>query len=92
MALHSHDTFQGGRVLLDNNEFRDCVFADCELVFAGGGPVALSGNVFKNVKWSFEGAAARTLQFLTAMYHGAGPGGRELVENTFEAIRRGGKA
>lgn len=87
MARYEKSTFQGDKVLLDDNEFIDCTFENCELVFAGTGDVSLSGNVFRNVKWSFDGAAGRTLQFLKAMYRGAGSGGRDLVEKTFASVR-----
>jgi hypothetical protein len=43
---------------------------------------------FENVSWVFEGPAANTLAFLQALYHGMGEGGRKLVDDTFENIRR----
>lgn len=90
MARHVDETFgDGQRVPLDGDEFIRCRFNDCLLVFTGEGPIVMDGNVFgPAVKWTFDGPAARTLQFLAALYHGAGDGGRGLVEETFATIRR----
>ena len=48
----------------------------------------MSNCSFENVSWTFEGSAALTLEFLRGLYHGAGEGGKKLIENTFEMIRR----
>jgi hypothetical protein len=43
---------------------------------------------FKDVKWTFDGSAALTLKFMNGLYHGMGDEGKQLVEKTFENIRR----
>jgi hypothetical protein len=51
--------------------------------------VALENCTFDNVTWSFSGPAANTVNFLRALYHGAGEGGKKLVEDTLQNIRKG---
>jgi transcriptional/translational regulatory protein YebC/TACO1 len=38
--------------------------------------------------FEFGEAAGNTLSFMSAMYHGMGKGGVELIEATFDNIRR----
>jgi hypothetical protein len=80
--------FAGGKVQLDGNEFIRCRFENTTLVFSAKGPVSMVDCTFaNNVAWTFEGPAALTLAFLNALYHGAGDGGKQLVESTFANIR-----
>jgi hypothetical protein len=59
------------------------------MIFGGTAIVRIAECSFNNVKWSFTGAAANTVSFMTAMYDGAGEGEKQLVEQTFNNIRRG---
>lgn len=82
--------FSGKDVVLDDGIFTGCTFRNCRLIYRANGPVTLGANHFKeNVKWVLDGAAADTVNFMTALYHGAGKGGRDLIENTFNNIRSG---
>lgn len=81
--------FQDQDVVLDFGEFYDCTFEGCNLILHGYAPPSLVGCTFNNCRWSFEGPASTTVQFMTAL-HRQGGGGRELIEHTFENIRRGG--
>jgi hypothetical protein len=81
-------TLKGGRVVLDGNHYVDCRFEDVTIVFAATAPTALERCAFVRVQWTFEGPAAHTMEFLNALYHGAGEGGRKLVERTFDIIRQ----
>ena len=81
-------TFTQETVDLDFNRFVNCRFERCVLVFHGFGAISMDGCSFSFVDWRFVDAAATTLQFMTGLYHGAGPGGRELIEKTFEGIRK----
>lgn len=74
---------------MDFNEFVNCRFNDCTLVYHGYGLIGMSGCSFSNVHWSFADAAANTISFMTGLYSGAGEGGRNLIEQTFENIRKG---
>lgn len=82
--------FQGGRVLLDGSEFYSCRFEGTIMVVTGTAPATLKDCAFINVRWEFDGPASLTLNFLAAMYQGAGEGGKQLVEQVFDTIR--GKA
>jgi len=79
----------GQEIHLDGNEYVKCKFEKCRLVYEGTASVGLVGCVFSNVAWTFSGHAANTLEFMTALYRGGGEGGRQLIEQTFENIRRG---
>jgi hypothetical protein len=82
-------TFEDQQVRLDGNEYIKCIFKHCELQFGAMEPVTMVECSFDQCSWSFTGAAALTVKFMTALYHGAGEGGRKLIEQTFEDIRRG---
>jgi hypothetical protein len=82
--------FDGQEVLLDGSIFTGCTFRNCRLVFKAMAPVGMSACHFKeNVQWAFDGPAALAVEFMAAMYHGCGEGGRKLIEETFNEIRRG---
>lgn len=87
MAQFKNRTFEDQRMVLDGHEYDGCTFQRCELVYAGGKLPSLTNNNFDQCRWTFDGAAARTLAFLSGMYRG---GGKELIEQTFETVRRGG--
>jgi hypothetical protein len=83
--------FEGKVVMLDGNTFTGCTFRNCKIVFGASASVMIGPNHFKeNVDWTFVGAAAATLEFLSQFYNSTSEGGRELIERTFEQIRRGG--
>ena len=80
-------TFKNEKIDIDFNQFSNCQFDGCTLVFHGYGVIGMDGCSFKDVNWTFDGAAAKTLQFLQGLYHGAGEGGKQLIELTFKDIR-----
>jgi hypothetical protein len=82
-------TFENENIHMDFNDFVDCKFIDCSLVYHGCGPISLQGCTFTKVRWTFSGAAANTINFMAGLYTGAGEGGRALVEGTFDNIRKG---
>lgn len=77
-------TFSNQPVDLDDNEFISCRFEKCNLVYRGGKPPSLVNCSFGEFRISFEGAAADTLSFITALYHG---GFKAVIEATFDNIR-----
>jgi hypothetical protein len=84
--------FDGKDITLGANTFTGCTFRNCRVVFDGTPGLKLRANKFKeNIQWVFDNHAANTILFLTMMYESEGGGGRELVEGTFENIRRGRK-
>jgi hypothetical protein len=57
-------------------------------VFKGIGDVGLVDCHMNEYKWSFEGPAATTINFMKGLYHGLGEEGKKLIEYTFENIRQ----
>lgn len=74
----------GETILLDGATLTGCTLRQCRLVFNGIAGVNLGVNTFIDCTWSFDGPAARTVQFLKALYTG---GGKALVDRTIEDIR-----
>jgi hypothetical protein len=62
------------------------------MVYHGYGSIGLSGCTLTDVKWLFAGAAEKTIRFMSAMYQGNDDDGKQLIEMTFENIRKGGKS
>jgi len=79
-------TYRNERVELHGRSFHNCTFDNCELVFDGDRPPTLKDNRFVDTVFVFSGAATRTLYLLSNIYH-AGDGGKEVIEETFSAIR-----
>ena len=88
MAKFENSTFENVKVYVDDNEYKGCKFIQCNIVFTGTGALSLVENTFTDCRFSFEGPAARTLEFMTALYTG---GARQLIEGTFDKIRGKGK-
>jgi hypothetical protein len=86
VAVFRGETFVGETIRIDARRFENCVFDSCILQFGAVEPATLIHNEFRNCQWEFVGPAAATLEFMTGLYHG---GAQEMVEQTFENIRRG---
>ncbi|PTW60067.1 hypothetical protein C8N35_10567 [Breoghania corrubedonensis] len=71
-------------IVIDGYSLENCRFRDCRLVYRGGEPPKIRGCRFDACRWEFDGAAARTLQFLAALHQG---GFESVVEGTFASIR-----
>jgi hypothetical protein len=78
--------FNDATIKLDGNEYSNCNFTRCVLVYGGGELPTLNANTFTGSTWQFDDAAARTVSFLRGLYSG---GGKELVERTLENIKAG---
>lgn len=84
MAKNRGNTYVESRLTVDGHEYISCRFENCTLVYAGGPLPTMGECVFVNCDWTFEGPAALTVQFMSALYGG---GMRELIEHTFDNIR-----
>ena len=84
MTRFENVDFTDTDVLLDGNEYIHCVFTRCRLIYGGEGEVGLMYCHFYDFRFVFQGHAASTVKFLSALYKG---GLTELVENTFKNIR-----
>lgn len=87
MADHKTETFENRSIVLDGNDYEDCTFRNCTLIYQGGASPKLLNNYLENCTWQFQDAAERTVNFLKGLYHGLGQEGRVLVEATFRNIR-----
>ena len=86
MATFKDLTKEDETVVLDGNEFHNCKFQNCKLIYQGGEHPKLQHCQFTRCTWHLEEAARRTILFLKSVYH-SGPGGKELVEMTLNHIR-----
>ncbi len=82
--------FQGKRffkesIHLDNNQFYDCIFDSCFLVYRGGTPPNIMKCSFTNTFFRFTGAAANTLSLMATMYHGGFKDSIEMAFNNMAA-------
>lgn len=80
-------TYLNETIHVDFNEFVNCKFLKCSLIYHGFGPVGMVGCAFTDVKWIFADAASNTLNFLRSLYFGGGEGGKALIESTFASIK-----
>jgi hypothetical protein len=77
-------TFKNETIDIDYNEFFNCKFENCVLVYHGGKPPLMTKCDLSASSFSFAEGAAATVQFMTAMYHG---GFKVVIEQTFENIK-----
>jgi hypothetical protein len=87
MAKIENRTYSKEAVNLDGNEFVNCTFNDCTLVYRGGPLPRFAGNSIERCVWNFSDAAELTLRFIAGLYQ-AGEGGKDVVEKIFDQIRQ----
>ncbi len=81
---YSNQPFTNEPINLDDNTYIGCTFSHCEIIYSGGAIPTLTNNSFSDCSWTFDGAAARTLAFMAALYTG---GGKAVIEHTLDNIR-----
>lgn len=64
--------------VIDDNIFRDCAFRRCRLIYRGGKPPVIERCTIIDTEFAFEGAASRTVQFLSSLAKST-EGGDEFV-------------
>lgn len=84
---NDRETVQYQRVILDEKEYKDTHFNECELVITGRGPLRLFNCSFGSNHLGFDGPAARAIDSLTGMY--AEPTFRPFVEAVLDQIKTG---
>ena len=84
---YDNQSFRDESVELSGNRFHGCTFERCKLVYRGDISPTFHDNHFIESVFVFADSAMRTIYFLSNIYR-AGPGGREVVEDTFERIRQ----
>ncbi len=83
MEYHNQ-SFQDTDIVLDGNDYYDCQFANCNLIYRGGEPPDIRDCSFSGCRVTFEGSAGNTVTFLTKLYHG---GFKRIIEHTLDNIR-----
>lgn len=83
-----NETFRDRTVEIDGNQYTNCTFIKCRIVFTGFEEGVFDACNFIRCDWGFSGPAASTLNYLAAIYHGLGQTGQDMVEGIFESIRR----
>lgn len=71
MNQHFRKIFSNDTIVLDGNEFIDCIFINMRLVFAGG-HFDFSNPTFENCTWTLAGGALETARFLKFALMGPG--------------------
>jgi hypothetical protein len=84
---HKDQQFSGTTEAIDGNQYENCVFKNCALVYRGGELPTIAGCTFDDCRWEFDEAAMRTLVLLRNLYHGMGTNGQKMVEQTLNTIR-----
>ena len=86
--IAENETFDDLTITLDGSTFKGCSFNRCTLVYSGSLPVVLNDCKFNGCKYNFAGGASLTVGFMSLLYQFGG-GGRDLIEATFDSIRKG---
>ena len=90
MARYVEQSFVGAEMDIDGEVFERCTFDRCVLIYRGGEMPTVLDCTLNSSRFKLLDAAARTVEFMTHLYHGMGPGGQRLIEETFNQIRRPG--
>ncbi|MGH2617093.1 MAG: hypothetical protein ACRDJC_17815 [Thermomicrobiales bacterium] len=88
--LYENESFDNIAIDVDGKWFKNCTFYRCKIIFNGAEATKFERCTFTECQWVFDKGAEKTLEYLTALYHGLGEGGRAIVEGLFDSIRQGG--
>lgn len=86
---HEGETFVQERIELGEDEFVDCRFEECRLIYDGSPGVRVQNCDFEDTRLELVDEAGNTLSFLQNIFHGFGEDGRTVVEHLFDQIREG---
>jgi hypothetical protein len=64
MQVIEHWTPKGETIYMDGKRYLNCIFTECKIVY-GGGDVMWENTQFVNCQLVFDGAAQRTIAYLT---------------------------
>lgn len=79
-----NQTLESQTIALDGAQFENCIVKECQLIYRGGALPSFSNVRFEDSTFSFEGAASRTLKFMSLLYR---EGNTELVEDMWNEVR-----
>lgn len=86
--MPSGESYNHQTVVLDGEDFSDCEFAACRLIYSGGEPPQFNNCRFDACDWRFEDAASRTLSYLKLMWSA---GAKAQVQATIKEITVAGR-
>lgn len=86
MTTFKNKTFKNDEIVVDGNEYIDCRFDNCVLVFEGGEPPVFSGCRFSNIKIQLQGDASRTTSYLNKLFNNGLPA---EVEQVLDDVKTG---
>ena len=85
---YTAEKFNADNVTVDFNEYVDCEFNTCEIIFKGGNLPVFDHCVFSNCRFSLIENADNTLGYLSFLYQNlAGSGGKAFVEEQIAKIK-----
>ena len=87
MARFENETFENKTVVIDGNSYQNCTFNSCTIEFRGVELPSLGGCHFAGCRWSFDGPAANTIRFLTALYGNGDAMLQSVVQQTLDNIK-----
>ena len=80
-------TFTGETIAPEGNEYVDCQFEKCNVVFnASTGTFTFQNCGFRECRFGLGGAARTTVALLKGLYKSFGPMGRDVVLGTIKEI------
>jgi hypothetical protein len=84
--LIKHSAFHDCDIYLDREQYENCVFYNCNLIYSGH-HLHMVGTKSYGCRWVFVGPAGHTIKALATMYRQVG--GAEFVEKLFADMRTG---
>lgn len=79
MARFEDETFQGKTVLVDGNQYINCHFDQCHIVFGGYDPPVMQRCVYEYCSYGLEGRATLVADWLKHLMQAGGTDGLNLV-------------
>ncbi|NDJ84933.1 MAG: hypothetical protein GYB66_03515 [Chloroflexi bacterium] len=70
MEVVENQTFRSETITVDDTQFKNCLFDNASLVYAGGALPSFVDCQFRSVSLQFTAAAANTLEFLGGLRRG----------------------
>jgi len=87
--IFNEKTFTKEDIHLDFNEFNNCKFIECNIIYHGYGHVGMEDCSFEKIRMSFSNAAANTINFMSAIYN-TGPGeNKKFIDDVIKNIITG---
>jgi len=84
MATFNKKTFSNETLNVDGNDYNQCTFRTCRLVYAGGPLPVFKDFNFDNCSFELKDAADRTIAFLNSV--GQIQGGAAMVKGLFRGM------